>query len=99
VYSVRQLSQSRAPQLAPVQKELEAQKAQLSELADKVSGIIETFETRIRGLTSEIEYLRAQTSGYDAETIVPEKQKATPQRIPIPPSTPKRVRSPVDSLG
>ena len=62
-----------------------------------MSGIIETFETRIRGLTAEIEYLRTQASG--AETLVPQAQKMVPQRIPIPPSTPKRVRSPVDSLG
>ncbi|OAX44749.1 hypothetical protein K503DRAFT_861044 [Rhizopogon vinicolor AM-OR11-026] len=84
-----------AAALAPVQKELEAQKAQLSELADKVTGIIEKFETRIRGLTAEIEYLRAQASGHGADTLVHRRQKVTPQRIP--PSTPKRVRSPVDS--
>ncbi|OJA10792.1 hypothetical protein AZE42_00299 [Rhizopogon vesiculosus] len=87
-----------AAALAPVQRELEAQKAQLSELADKVTGIIENFETRIRGLTAEIEYLRAQASGHGADTLVPRRQKVTPQRM-LPPSTPKRVRSPVDSLS
>ncbi|KAG0709000.1 hypothetical protein DFH29DRAFT_890071 [Suillus ampliporus] len=88
-----------AAALVPVQKELEDQKAQLSELRDKVSGIIEIFETQIRGLTAEIERLRAQASGHAAETVLIQRQKETPQRIPDPPSTPKRVRSPVDPLG
>ncbi|KAG1867919.1 hypothetical protein DFJ58DRAFT_768344 [Suillus subalutaceus] len=86
-----------AAALAPVQKELEDQKAQLSELRDKVSGIIETFETRIWGLAAEIERLRAQASGRCTAEI--QRPNEAPQRIPNPPSTPKRVRSPVDPLG
>ncbi|KAG2044702.1 hypothetical protein BDR03DRAFT_937052 [Suillus americanus] len=86
-----------AAALAPVQKELEDQKAQLSELRDKVSGIIETFETRIWGLAAEIERLRAQASGHCTAEI--QRPNEAPQRIPNPPSTPKRVRSPVDPLG
>ncbi|KAG2129899.1 hypothetical protein DEU56DRAFT_816095 [Suillus clintonianus] len=85
-----------AAALAPVHKELEDQKAQLSELRDKVSSIIETFETQIRGLTVEIERLRAQPPGHTAEI---QRHKEISQRIPNPPSTPKRVRSPVGSLG
>ncbi|KAG1833947.1 hypothetical protein EV424DRAFT_1479277 [Suillus variegatus] len=86
-----------AAALAPVQKELDDQKAQLSELRDKVSGIIETFETRILGLAAEIEGLRAQAPGHCAGEV--QRPKETPHRIPNPPSTPKRVRSPVDPLG
>ncbi|KAG2159998.1 uncharacterized protein EDB93DRAFT_1112868 [Suillus bovinus] len=86
-----------AAALAPVQKELEDQKAQLSDLRDKVSDIIETFETRILGLVAEIEGLRARASGHCAAEI--QKPKETPHRIPNPPSTPKRVRSPVDPLS
>ncbi|KAG1757432.1 hypothetical protein EDB19DRAFT_37174 [Suillus lakei] len=85
-----------AAALAPVQKELEDQKVQLSELRDKVSGIIETFETQIRGLAAEIERLRTQAPGHAAEI---QRHKEAPQRIPNPPSTPKRVRSPIDPLG
>lgn len=86
-----------AAALAPVQKELEDQKAQLSELRDKVAGIIETFETRILSLAAEIERLRAQAPGHC--TVEIQRPKDTPQRIPNPPSTPKRVHSPVDPLG
>ncbi|KAG2061981.1 hypothetical protein BDR06DRAFT_946041 [Suillus hirtellus] len=86
-----------AAALAPVQKELDDQKAQLSELRDRVSGIIETFETRILGLAAEIEGLRAQAPGHCVGEV--QRPKETPHRIPNPPSTPKRVRSPVDSLG
>lgn len=97
IYVVRYLSYLRPLQLAPVQKELDDQKAQLSELRDKVSGIIETFETRILGLAAEIEGLRAQAPGHCAGEV--QRPKETPHRIPNPPSTPKRVRSPVDPLG
>lgn len=86
-----------AAALAPVQKELEDQKAQLSELRDKVSSIIENFETQILGLAAEIERLRTQVPAHCTAEI--QKPKETPQRIPNPPSTPKRVRSPVDPLG
>lgn len=86
-----------AAALAPVQKELEDQKAQLSELRDKVSSIIETFETRILGLAAEIERLRTQAPTHCTAEI--QKLKEIPQRILNPPSTPKRVRSPVDPLG
>ncbi|KAG1773189.1 hypothetical protein EDD22DRAFT_859358 [Suillus occidentalis] len=78
-----------AAALAPVQKELEDQKAQLSELRDKVAGIIETFETRIWSLAAEIERLRAQAPSHCAVEI--QRPKETPQRIQNPPSTPKRV--------
>ncbi|KAI6005253.1 hypothetical protein F5J12DRAFT_835767 [Pisolithus orientalis] len=79
-----------AKALAPVQKELELQKTQLSELKDKVSGMIASFEIRIRDLTSEIRDLRAKAVGATADT----RDAGPSARIPQPPSTPKRVWTP-----
>ncbi|KAI6007447.1 hypothetical protein EDD15DRAFT_2211387 [Pisolithus albus] len=79
-----------AEALAPVQKELDSQKTQLAALRDKVSSVILSFETHIRELTSEIRDLRAKTLGSTADT----RDAGLSARIPLPPSTPKRVWTP-----
>ncbi|KAH7883713.1 hypothetical protein F5I97DRAFT_1929952 [Phlebopus sp. FC_14] len=86
-----------AEALAPVQEELDSQRSQLTELKARVTGLIESFEAKIRDLTSEIETLRAQaknstSKSHDVSMTTSQDQ---PLRIPEPPSTPKRVRSPL----
>ncbi|KAF8140163.1 hypothetical protein EV363DRAFT_1444584 [Boletus edulis] len=49
-----------AEALAPVQQELDSHKAQLTDLKEKVSSLIESFEIKIRNLTSEIQDLCAR---------------------------------------
>ncbi|KIJ08659.1 hypothetical protein PAXINDRAFT_158076 [Paxillus involutus ATCC 200175] len=85
-----------AEALAPVQQELDSHKAQLTDLKDKVSSMIESFEAKIRHLTLEVESLRARTRNSPAESreISMVTMQVHPVRIPEPPSTPKRVRSP-----
>ncbi|KAF9229425.1 hypothetical protein BS17DRAFT_771433 [Gyrodon lividus] len=84
-----------AEALAPVQYELDSHKAQLNDLKQKVSSVIGSFEAKIRHLTSEIESLRTQArnSPADSHDISMTVQHHL-VRIPEPPSTPKRVRSP-----
>ncbi|KIK95386.1 hypothetical protein PAXRUDRAFT_827078 [Paxillus rubicundulus Ve08.2h10] len=85
-----------AEALAPVQQELDSHKAQLTDLKDKVSSMIESFEAKIRHLTLEVENLRTRTrdSPADSRDISMVMVQDRPVRIPEPPSTPKRVRSP-----
>ena len=81
-------------QLAPVQQELDSHKAQLTDLKEKVSSLIESFEMKIRNLTSEIQDLcaRAKNSpSFDTSVTTAQEHSV---RIPEPPSTPKRVRTP-----
>ncbi|KAF9240903.1 hypothetical protein BU15DRAFT_61221 [Melanogaster broomeanus] len=86
-----------AEALAPVQQELDSHKTQLTDLTQKVSSMIESFEAKIRNLTSEIGSLRAQARNPPADShdsSLAALVQDHPVRIPIPPSTPKRVRSP-----
>ncbi|KIJ68309.1 hypothetical protein HYDPIDRAFT_24602 [Hydnomerulius pinastri MD-312] len=94
--SNRPIETAIAEALAPVQKELDSHKAQLADLKDKVSTMIESFEAKIRNLTSEIELLRTQarSSASDSRDVSMAVVQDLPIRIPEPPSTPKRVRSP-----
>ncbi|KAF8446039.1 hypothetical protein L210DRAFT_3642335 [Boletus edulis BED1] len=83
-----------AEALAPVQQELDSHKAQLTDLKEKVSSLIESFEIKIRNLTSEIQDLCARAkSSPSLDTSVAAVQEHS-VRIPEPPSTPKRVRTP-----
>ncbi|KAG6381267.1 hypothetical protein JVT61DRAFT_5672 [Boletus reticuloceps] len=83
-----------AEALAPVQQELDSHKAQLTDLKEKVSSLIESFEIKIRNLTSEIQDLCARAkSSPSLDTSVAAVQEHL-VRIPEPPSTPKRVRTP-----
>ncbi|KAI6044954.1 hypothetical protein EDC04DRAFT_179654 [Pisolithus marmoratus] len=84
-----------AEALAPVQKELDSQRTQLTELKDKVSSVIASFETRIRDLTAEIRDLRAKAVGATADM----REAGLSARIPHPPSTPKRVWTPHRSFS
>lgn len=87
-------SYSFCEQLAPVQQELDSHKAQLTDLKEKVSSLIESFETKIRNLTSEIQDLCARAkSSPSLDTSIATVQEHS-VRIPEPPSTPKRVRTP-----
>ena len=80
-------------QLAPVQQELDSHKAQLTDLGDKVSSLIETFEAKIRNLTSEIQDLRARAKSSPGDSSMTMGHEHS-VRLPEPPSTPKRVRTP-----
>ncbi|KAI9572840.1 hypothetical protein HD554DRAFT_2063433 [Boletus coccyginus] len=83
-----------AEALAPVQQELDSYRAQLADLKEKVSSLIESFETKIRNLTSEIQDLRARAKNSPSlDTSVATAQEHL-VRIPEPPSTPKRVQTP-----
>ncbi|KAN0100735.1 hypothetical protein V8E55_000719 [Tylopilus felleus] len=83
-----------AEALAPVQLELDSHKAQLADLKEKLSSLIESFETKIRNLTSEIQDLCARAKNSSSlETSVATLQEYS-VRVPEPPSTPKRVRTP-----
>lgn len=79
-------------QLVPVQQELDSYKAQLTDLKAKVSSLVETFETKIRNLTSEIQDLRARAQS--SPSVVTSTAQEHSVRMPEPPSTPKRVRTP-----
>lgn len=86
-------SYSFSKQIAPVQQELDSHKAQLTDLKEKVSSLIESFETKIRNLTSDIQDLRARAKSSSIDTSVAVAREHS-IRIPEPPSTPKRVRTP-----
>lgn len=87
-------SNSFCKQLAPVQQELDSHKAQLTDLKEKVSSLIESFETKIRNLTSEIQDLCARARSPPSLDISMATAQGHSVRIPEPPSTPKRVRTP-----
>ncbi|KAG9314481.1 hypothetical protein JVU11DRAFT_5278 [Chiua virens] len=83
-----------AEAVAPVKQELDSHKAQLTDLKEKVASLIESFGTKIRNLTADIEDLRARAkSSPSVNTSVPTAQEHS-IRIPEPPATPKRVRTP-----
>ncbi|KAG8219921.1 hypothetical protein J3R82DRAFT_916 [Butyriboletus roseoflavus] len=83
-----------AEALAPVQQELDSHKAQLTELKEKVSSLIESFEMKIRNLTSEIQDLCSRAKGSSSLDISMAIVQEHSVQMPEPPSTPKRVRTP-----
>ncbi|KAH7931133.1 hypothetical protein BV22DRAFT_1027891 [Leucogyrophana mollusca] len=91
------ISTTVAEALSPVQKDIANYRSELNELKEKVASVVEAFEVKIRELSNEIASLRQKASRVDAlEAQVSALNKAGEyaRRMPVPPSTPKRVGSP-----
>ncbi|EIW86590.1 hypothetical protein CONPUDRAFT_161311 [Coniophora puteana RWD-64-598 SS2] len=85
VASLESMHQVVAEAMKPLKKENESQKQELKNLQQKVESLVEDFETKIRVLSSEIDKLRER---------VPRASIHETHRAPMPPPTPKRVRTP-----